>query len=282
MSTHKDLPGGSQAWAGDVDKLMAEVKRLTEVVKRLSQNAGLDFSNPQRGVNVGDTPSIRNPVGQKLSSLADTDTYNVLDKQVLSWNQQGQKWLPVTLATGGVQWEPATEDETLLQMLDSDSDYFSTQVIGIHSPTEYDDRDSYGLVGTSNTSAFLHGSRRGFGGDTMTGHGYVTAQPYYVNMGVLFKDDDPELPWDTQSSMGLDRQTVYFRTAQYQTSPYDADGNIIMFTNWFYCPQFTTANRPVPPSFPANHKGTMIYDMDLGIPLWYNGSAWADALGTVV
>lgn len=106
MKPHKDLPSGSQPWANEVDQLLSEVKELREVVRRLTENAGIDFANPKRGVNAGAMPSAKNPVGQKLSSLSDVQTYNVLDKQVLAWSQQGQKWLPVTTSAAFPVPEP--------------------------------------------------------------------------------------------------------------------------------------------------------------------------------
>lgn len=75
----------------------AEVKALKDVVRRLSGNASLDMSNPQRGINSGNAPSVQPTVGQKISSLADVSSYNVLDGQVLTWSQQEQKWYPKTL-----------------------------------------------------------------------------------------------------------------------------------------------------------------------------------------
>ena len=87
MNKHKDLPAGSQAWANELDQALDTIKQLQEVVRRLTDNAGIDFSNPQRGLNsASDAPSLNNPVGQKLSSLADVQTYNVADKQVLNWS----------------------------------------------------------------------------------------------------------------------------------------------------------------------------------------------------
>lgn len=283
MSQHKDLPTGSQSWANDVDALMEENKHLKEVVRRLCENAGLDFSNPKRGINSGDAPSTNNPVGQKLSSLADVQIYNVADKQVLSWSGKDQRWLPTTPSAGGsgVQWEHATDDEHLNQLVDADSDYVSTQVIGLRDPKRKASGygDSYGLVGTSTTSAFLHGAQRD-GSGPQRAHGWVAAQPYYCSMGVAWLNDDPSVPWIRWAEMGVDRRDIAFRTPQYQKTygnPGGDDGQITMYTNWFYVPQFSTAGRPVPPT--GNRTGAMIYDYTIKKPLWHNGTSWVDALG---
>jgi hypothetical protein len=261
-----------------MDDAVKELKRLQGVVARLAQNAGIDQSNPQRGINAGATPSVKNPVDQKLSSLADVQTYNVLDKQVLSWSQQGQKWLPVTSI--GVEWRPATEDEFLQGDLSSDADWTSNQVIGRTNPSAYyGTSDSYGLVGVSDTSAYLHGAGRSYGGSSRA-HGYVVAQPYYCKMGVVWIDDDPSVPWKVWGAVSIDRRDVAISTPQYQSNADGDDGIIELHTNWFYTPRFTTALRPVPPTSAA--AGAQIYDTDLGLPLWWNGSAWANALGTVV
>lgn len=94
MKPHKDLPPASQPWAADVDSKLSKLTELETVIRRLAENAGIDFSNPKRGVNAGPTPSVKSPVSQKLSSLADVSTYNVLDGHVLTWDRQAQQWLP--------------------------------------------------------------------------------------------------------------------------------------------------------------------------------------------
>jgi hypothetical protein len=259
-----------------MDDAVKELKRLQGVVARLAENAGLDQSNPKRGINSGAIPSVKNPVAQKLSSLADVQTYNVLDKQVLSWSQQGQKWLPMTPEAGGsgAQWELATDDEHLDGLLDSDSDYDSTQVKALREAAH----DSYGLVGTSTTSAFLHGAKRS-SGDTKRAHGYVTAQPYYVNMGVVWVEDDPDANWIKWGEMGVDRRDLYFRTPQYQNTwnnPDGDDGAIRFFTNNFLVPQFSSSARP---DASGSSPGAMIYDTSYLMPLWFNGTDWVDALG---
>jgi len=104
---HRDLPAGSQPWAKEVDASLKRVAELEAIVRRLTENAGIDMSNPKRGINTGDTPNATNPVAQKISSLADVDSYNVLDGQVLTWDQQKQKWLPKTRAGGNRVLLPA-------------------------------------------------------------------------------------------------------------------------------------------------------------------------------
>lgn len=296
MNTHKDLPSGSQAWARELDDALKEIKRLQGVVQRLADNAGIDAANPRRGLNSGATPSVKNPVGQKLSSLADVATYDVLDGQVLSWSQQGQKWLPTTSA--GLKWELATEEEHLWGDLDADSDYYTTQVIGLKTPyppgvdyTTGGTGDSYGLVGTSNTSAFLHGAQRSFGGPTKA-HGFVVAQPYYCRMGVTWVNDETS-NWSDWGSLGIDRDNVYLQTPMggldYDGEP-KRDGYVAIRTNWFYAPQVNGVmdayfsinypKRPVPED--VDHPptaGAMVYDVTLKKPIWWEGTKWVDANG---
>lgn len=308
MNKHKDLPPASQAWAKELDDALETIAHLKEVVRRLSENAGLDFSNPQRGLNpTRDIPSNGNPVGQKLSSLADVQTYNVADKQVLSWSGKDQKWLPITPDSGGAFWHLATEEEHLRGDLDADSDYYSTQVSGLYAK-DVDggrpDDDGYGLVGTSTSSAFLHGAQRWWGGPTKA-HGYVVAQPYYCKMGVAWIDDTGGATGgyglDAWGEVGIDREDVWIQTPtgqptemKSQEGQLQRDGSVIIKTNWFYVPQVNGIwssywnirfpKRPVPLSengIPS--AGAMVYDMTLKKPLWWDGvGEWKDALGNSV
>jgi hypothetical protein len=303
--SHKGLPADSQAWANDVDALLEENKHLKEVLRQLCANAGIDYSNPKRGVNTGDTPSVDSAVKQKLSSLADVQTYNIADKQVLTWSQSDQKWLPVTPAAGET-WHLATEEEHLWGDLDSDSDYYSTQVSGLYAnsvPDADPADDGYGLVGTSTSSAFLHGSQRWFGGPTKA-HGYVYAGPYYTKMGVVWIDDtggkNGQGGWDRWGEVGVDREDVWISTPIGQPSTHASvpdgtlqrDGAIILRTNWFYVPQVNGMlnpafnikypRRPVPLAGQAPEAGAMVYDMNLRQHIQWNGAAWVDMLGNAI
>lgn len=271
MKPHKDLPPGSQPWAEEVDKLLAEVKELKAVVKRLSQNAGLDYSNPQRGLNGGSTPSINNPVGQKLSSLADVQTYNIADKQVLSWSQQDQQWLPVT--STGLEWRKATEAEHMDWYMSIDAwDSESNKVIGQLDP----EKSGAGLVGTSDASAYLRASQKWFGGPT-TFQGYVGTHPYYVMLGSVEVEDETG-NWNNQVEINVGRGDIYMTTPQKLYGDTD-EGAIVLRTNWFYVPQFITSTRPVSPG--PGVRGAMIFDDTIGKPLWNDGTIWRDALGNI-
>jgi hypothetical protein len=296
---HKDLPGGSQAWAAEVDALIEENKQLREVVRQLAANAGIDFANPKRGINTGATPSVKNPVAQKLSSLEDTATYNVLDGQVLSWSQAGQKWLPVE-QSGGMEWVLATEEEHLWGDLDNDSDYYSTSVIGLRQAHDEGSGDGYGLVGSSTSSAFLHAAQRWWGGPTKA-HGYVSAEPYYVKMGVEWIDDTGstygnDKGFEAWGQVSIDRESVYLKTPTGQPSTSNAnagmlerDGSISLLTNWFYVPQVNGVyssyyninypKRPVPLVGSTPSAGGMVYDMTLKKPIFWDGTKWVDAMG---
>jgi hypothetical protein len=244
----------------------------------LTENAGIDFSNPKRGINTGNTPSVKSPVGQKLSSLADVQTYNVADKQVLSWDQAGQKWLPTTPVSGGINWEVATEDEDLYGELKIDSwDYGSSKVFGQREAGGGSLTDSAGLLGTSDASAFLHAHQKFYGGDTKA-HGWVAAHPYYVMIGQAWIADDGST-WNDEAEITVGRGDVYLKTPKGLYGD-TRTGAITMDTHFFFVPRFATANRPVPE--PGASKGAMIYDTSLAKPLWWNSVAWCDALGTAV
>lgn len=255
MNQHKDLPSGSQSWAKDVDDLMEENKHLKEVVRRLCENAGLDYSNPKRGRNTGGAPSTNNPVGQKLSSLADTDTYNVADGQYLSWNQKGQKWLPVTLpeATSG-------------EAIDIPMSY-SSSVTGygqIESPFGF-----FAYTGTNpGGDAELWGSN-----GTYIGSGdYVTGTTQWTLIE-LSRDGFSRPFIQLNAYDDADTSWAYAILSSYKFRLQDCV---------FVAHRCTTANRPTWLGNVEGEVGAMVYDSTLNIPIWWNGTAWTNALGTAV
>jgi len=257
--TRKDLPMGSQQWADEVDKGLAKIAELEAVIRRLAENAGLDMSNPSRGVNTGATPSIQNPVGQKLSSLADVQTYNVADKQYLGWDQKGQKWLPATLPNAG---------------------------------------------GTVDISAVSYSG-------LTEGYGTVTdASNYaYTAAGVIDNPYGPDFPtienWSTKTQyigagdyntgpvaliqMGYDgfrRPFVEISAEDYAdgTSAWVYVGSYLVTINGAYLVihRCNTSNRPTGLGISNDDRGAMVFDVDLNIPIWWNGTTWINALGTAV
>lgn len=64
------------------------------------------------------------------------------------------------------------------------------------------------------------------------------------------------------------------------SSKIEADGSgrlSLTGTNAQYvCPSYATASRP------TGTTGGMVFDTDLGKPIWYNGTNWVDATGTTV
>lgn len=107
MSKHKDLPPGAQSWARGIDEALKELDHLRNVVRQLSLNNGIDYSNPRRGLSDSDVPSVHNPVGIKSSALADFDTYNIEDGDVLMWDGTKNKVVPGKPKPAGVQIIPA-------------------------------------------------------------------------------------------------------------------------------------------------------------------------------
>lgn len=259
-TTHKDLPGGSQDWAAEVDMLMEEVKQLKEVVRRLTENAGLDMANPKRGINTGDTPSIKSPVGQKLSSLADTDTYNVLDKQVLTWSQQGQKWLPVTPTTGGtvdisaVSYSQLTEGYGVV----TDAGNYAYNAAGM-VPNIYGGPDYYAIENWCTQTQYI-----GVGDWENSGMALITLdvdgfRRPFINLQC---DDYAD---NTRSSVDVLSYGVRINSPLFKP------------------PTTSTAGRPTPAGLGiTNDPGCLSWDWDLGIPIWWNGTTWTNALGTPV
>jgi hypothetical protein len=256
MNQHKDLPSGSQAWAKEVDALMEEVKRLREVVRRLSENAGLDFSNPQRGLNSGSAPSTNNPVGQKLSSLADVQTYNVADKQYLSWSQKDQKWLPATLptATGGGAIEiPMAYSSSL------------TGYGQIESPFGF-----YAYTGTNpGGDSELWGTN-----GTYVGAGDWAGEDSYGYALLALERDGFSRPHIQASA--FDYIGGGFSSYTLSTFSFRVDGAYIVGM------RCTTADRPTGLGTGDQRRGAQVFDRDLGIPIWWNGTTWVNALGTAV
>lgn len=289
MKTHKDLPGGSQAWAGEVDALMAEVKALREAVKRLSENAGIDMANPKRGINAGDTPSIKNPVGQKLSSLADVGTYNVAEGQVLTWSQQGQKWLPVTPSSGafaiplaiagfenafGYGYLPTVADgpySVLAQSADEEGN-FNLIAHTVNGPL-----DSYQSVFSNDGSLSL--DCYGGGGTARLGlsaTGEVTLNSFTTDGSALeLFGAEWELGYNNGTSNSSRIYSYRFTSMKIQD-----DAGVEIIGKYFKLPGCTTAARPS--TLGPGDKGAMVFDFDLGIPIVWKGSVWANALGTAV
>lgn len=254
MNQHKDLPPASQSWAKEVDALMGEVKHLREVVRRLTENAGIDYSNPKRGLNTGGVPSTNNPVGQKMSSLADVQTYNVADGQYLSWSQKGQKWLPATLST-------TSGGEVPIPM----------------AYTNGGDMVGHGRLDQTGGKWAYHGYNTSGTAETWgTKTAYMGAGNWDLGPVALV----------TASYDGFNRPFVSLSSEDF------ADGTNSYFNLFSYglrlnTPRVrgsicTTVNRPTGLTTSSDDVGSQVYDLTLKKPIWWNGTAWTDALGTAV
>jgi hypothetical protein len=263
MNKHKDLPSGSQAWADEVDRLLEENKQLKEVVRRLCENAGLDFSNPQRGLNpVRDIPSNANPVGQKLSSLSDVQTYNVADKQVLNWSQKDQKWLPVTLpepSAGGFFPIPMSYQSNIVGFGDI------TSTGPVWNGTDFEDRPIYAYFGhTTNGGAEMWGRRSVYIG---AGDPYDSPNTGYTYFEQQF--------WNGDSYTAIESVSYKYSGARLIVS-----GSAIRLQYApFYLERFATASRP---TLGIEDKGALIFDADLNLPIMWNGTQWVNLIGTAV
>lgn len=91
--SHKDLPTGSRGWASSVDSAMQEVERLRLIVQRMATDFGLDYSNPDRGRNLGNMPNVENPVQLKLPSLKDLDIRDAQDGDLLTFDGKRGVWV---------------------------------------------------------------------------------------------------------------------------------------------------------------------------------------------
>jgi hypothetical protein len=92
MTTHKDLPSGSQKWAAEVTSDKQRILQLEAIVRRMANDFGLDYANPDRGLNTGTTPSIANPVMLKLPSLKDLDVRDAQDGDLLTFDGKRGVW----------------------------------------------------------------------------------------------------------------------------------------------------------------------------------------------
>jgi len=263
MNKHKDLPPGSQAWANELDQALDTIKQLQEVVRRLTENAGIDFSNPQRGLNpVRDIPSNANPVGQKLSSLADVQTYNVADKQVLSWSGKDQRWLPVTPDAGGFFPIPMSYEPDIIGF----GHIHSTREVW--NGTEIVTLPAWSYVGTKdNGVAEMWGTRSvyiGAGDSNSPDKGWTyLEQEFAVGNSYTAIHSIPAPGFPTMGARFVVNQNSIF----IQYAP-------------FYIEHFGTDTRP-DMSYSGNIGGS-VYDHDLKIPIWWNGTEWTNALGTPV
>lgn len=91
--THKDLPGGSQSWAEDVTGYRARIDELEAIVRRMANDFGLDYSNPTRGLNTGNTPSVQKNVELKLPSLKDLEIRDAQDGDLLTFDGKRGVWV---------------------------------------------------------------------------------------------------------------------------------------------------------------------------------------------
>lgn len=110
-ASHRDLPPGSQQWANEMDALREEVAALQTLVKRLAMDARIDPSDPYKNINAdGDAPAAKSPVQTRLTALADVQAYNVADKQVLTWSQADQAFVPQSPSGSDFVPDPSVTD----------------------------------------------------------------------------------------------------------------------------------------------------------------------------
>jgi hypothetical protein len=204
---------------------------------------------------------VQNPVGQKLSSLADVRTYNVADKQVLSWSQQGQRWLPVTLPTPSAG---GTIDISAVSYSGLTEGYGT-----VDSPTKY----SYNAAGMKGEEPF----RYAYVENWTTGAAYFGVGNWATGTGyslIEMAGDGFSRPYIQLSAFDYADGTT--GSATIYSYGFRLDGA------YFVANRCTTAGRPTGLGTGDDRRGAMVYDTDLGIPIWWNGTTWTNALGTAV
>jgi hypothetical protein len=87
------LPASSQQWGRNVDDALAKLAVIEAVARRICADFGIDFSDPTKGLNQGDAPSIQNPVQLKLPSLKDLDIRDAVDGDLLTFDGKRGVWV---------------------------------------------------------------------------------------------------------------------------------------------------------------------------------------------
>jgi hypothetical protein len=87
------LPPGALEIARQLEEGMAKLREIEAIARRMCADFGLDFSDPSRGLNTGNTPSIQNPVQLKLPSLQDLDIRDAQDGDLLTFDGTRGKWV---------------------------------------------------------------------------------------------------------------------------------------------------------------------------------------------
>lgn len=93
MTSSRGLPPGAQPWGRDVEAALARLKEIEDIARRICNDFGLDFSNPDRGLSTGATPGVDNPVQLKLPSLNDLDIRDAQDGDLLTFDGRRGKWV---------------------------------------------------------------------------------------------------------------------------------------------------------------------------------------------
>jgi hypothetical protein len=282
-ATHRDLPAGSQKWADEMDALRDEVATLKALCARMAQDLRIDPRDPQKNINVqSDSPAATSPVQQKLSGLADTDTMNVADKQVLTWNQRQQAWqakdLPVSQ---GADFVPDKND----YIYDFSGTYYGWSPLahgaapdasGRYAFIAYDEGGEMMLsahAGTSYSNLYL--------GTAGTSQSAASAGSSKDRLAYL-------------ESYSNDSGDNYYTSVQLIGGNVELYGDVLVGVSkapkGFILPLTSTANRPTAAVMNeaialgaiTGTLGAVMYDTDLKKPIFWNGTEFTDANGTAV
>lgn len=93
--THRQLPPEVQPWADALDQAMSDLEDLKAVVRRLANDARVDYRDPmKRATPQGQPPPVATQSQARLTALSDVKALNVKDHQVLQWSNTDQAWEP--------------------------------------------------------------------------------------------------------------------------------------------------------------------------------------------
>ena len=288
IPAHRDLPPGSQRWASDyVDALEDRIASLEALVARMAQDLRIDPRDPSKNINPqSDSPTVTSPVQAKLSGLGDVSTFNVADKQVLTWNHQKQTWeardVPVPTATPGSDFVPDKSD----YIYDFSGTYYGWSPL------------AHGHAPDASTGAYAFVAYDEGGEMMLTAHHGTSYSNLYL--GTPGSSSSPTSAgsskdrltyWESYSNDSGDN---YYDSIQMIGGNVEFSGDVLVGISkaprGFVLPLTSAANRPSATVMQSYIRlgsitgttGACMYDTGLKKPIFWNGSAWTDANGTAV
>ena len=283
-ATHRDLPPGSQKWADELDKAMLRIQELEALVLRMAQDLRIDPRDPSKNMNPqSDSPTVTSPVQAKLSGLGDVNTYNVADKQVLTWNHQQQAWqakdLPVPTGSD------FTPDKSTY-IYDFSGEYYGWHPLA-HGVAPDATTGNYALVAYDEGGEMMLTTHQG----TSYSNFYLGTPGTSSSPTSAGSSKDRLTYWESYSNDSGDN---YYDSIQMIGGNVEFSGGLLVGVanapRGFVLPLTTTAGRPTAAQMAeyihlgsiTGTLGACLYDTDLKKPIFWNGSQFTDALGNAV